>query len=95
MTPLFAVEKDPGVETELESGLKCLECIPACDETKYTISTTRLPLRSFLLSAATNSSRLYVLTVQFQTLGMHKTIYTRSMIFQFIFFSESGIKENR
>lgn len=60
LTPLFTGDKEPGVETEFEVGLSCIECLPACDETKFTVSTTRLPLRRLSLQVMTNSSRLWV-----------------------------------
>lgn len=46
-TPLFTAEIEPGVEPDFEKGLKCLECLPACDENKFSISMTRLPLKQF------------------------------------------------
>lgn len=57
-TPLFTDEKEAGVEEEFETGLSCIECLPACDETKFSISTTRLPLRRFSLQAMVASKQL-------------------------------------
>ncbi|XP_031634453.1 pickpocket protein 11-like [Contarinia nasturtii] len=45
-TLLFSREKSVGVETEFENGLSCLQCLPSCSQTQYSISTTRLPLRT-------------------------------------------------
>lgn len=57
LTPLFSREKDVGVETEFENGLSCLHCLPSCSLAQFSISTTRLPLRT-LPAQARNTVRL-------------------------------------
>lgn len=43
-TVVFSRSDVAGLEREIQDGLFCVECLPSCSGTQYSVSTTSLPL---------------------------------------------------